>query len=98
MTQPDPKAIADELSEVQRQAMLTAFDIGFTYLTKFESGRSAKALHRRGLTHLEWAPSAASCRNKPHDHPPIRDPGYHPRRYGAVYYGSMDAAECSVWV
>ena len=50
--------IAESLSEAQRKALLTAYNIGdLGYMTTFASGRSVPALFRRGLTHLSWTPS-----------------------------------------
>jgi hypothetical protein len=53
----DVAEIAAGLTKAQREALVSAFDIGFSFITTFAGGRSAKALHRRGLTNLEWAPS-----------------------------------------
>lgn len=51
-------AIARGLTKAQREALLSALDIGFAFITTFAYGRSAKALHRIGLTNLSWAPSS----------------------------------------
>jgi hypothetical protein len=57
----EAREIAGKLTKAQREALLSAYDIGFGFITTFASGRSAKALHRRGLTHLAWAPSGLSA-------------------------------------
>lgn len=53
----DVDTIAAALSEAQKRALLSAYDIGIGFITLFETGSSAKALHRKGLTYLPWSPS-----------------------------------------
>jgi len=54
----DVKEIAGGLTEAQQEALTGSFDLQeLGYMTKAETGRSAKALHRYGLTWLGWAPS-----------------------------------------
>ena len=54
----DVKEIAGRLTESQREALTGSVDVqDLGYLTKAETGRSAKAIHRYGLTWLGWAPS-----------------------------------------
>ena len=49
--------VAAKLTEAQREALTDVFDLGdLGYMTKIATGRSAKALHQRGLTRLSWAP------------------------------------------
>lgn len=57
MAQTTPAAIAASLTEAQRRALLTSYDIGFGRITTLDTGRSAKALHRMGLTNLPWSPA-----------------------------------------
>ena len=58
MDSPTIAGVAASLSEAQRAALTSAIDLGWMAMTKIETGRSARALHRLGLTNLSWAPSS----------------------------------------
>lgn len=53
----DAARIAKGLTEAQRQALVGAYCEQGLVMTRLETFRSGRALHRMGLTNLRWSPS-----------------------------------------